>query len=722
MTELQQACETEVIGAEAAEAPAPKAEKSLAELLQKQQKAIAAARKSMIRAAFKMAGALEAAQALLPKGDLRKFAVYTCGLEAFEISMAKGLRGELAGELDLFLDAGLGLPGLKALTSADANVRDSVLASLRAGTRLKAADINALKREAREVLEGPEAGLAKARNKVFGQVSRDRSKELLGKLAVKSGELFYLMTPFFAEFSYEEVDDETREKIMGLASEALAVFRQAVEVEYLPEEWERQNLQSHEADLGRAHDALIALSGGAFLEVDDEGRPYEEDYAIDRLLYQSVAWLAGKPDLLKPPTPAKPEGRLIKPQQDLVVLEICAGAGGQKLGLNAAGFKTIAAYEFDKHAAMTLLSHSTSLCHRVFQEDIRTVDFTPYRDKVDLLAGGVPCQPFSEAGYREGENDDRDLFMETVRIVGEVRPRAFFFENVTGFSKRNADGYRRKLHAAFKKLGYDSQIFHFYGADYGLGQARPRVAFIGFRDGKMRRFKMPEIQPRECTLVDAIGDLVKANGWKGYDEWVKIANRIAPTLVGGSKSSGKYAYGSNFTRKTWESLGIDSRSLTDQAPGPDHQGLFKLTLRMGARLQGFPDDLEFKGSKMSIKSQIANALPPIMAKLVGLAIHSVLTGAKYDYDAALDQPITTPRRKVYDPRNFNSSEDYDRHLERFFFGETPHLDPSQEAEADECYPEQYAHLDERAASERNGEGAAEQPDAQVCVSMAGPAE
>lgn len=722
MDELQQACETEVIGAEAAEVRAPKAEKSLAELLQKQQKAIAAARAAMIRAFYKMAGALEAAEALLPKGHLKRFAVYTCGLEASEISIANGLRGELAGELDLFLKAGLGLPGLKALTSADANVRDSVLSSLKAGTRLKAADITALKREARDALDGPEVELTKARNKAFGQVSREQSKNLLSKLAVKSEELFGIMTPCFAEFSDEDVDEETREKIMELASEALAVFRQAVDVEKLPEEWERQNLQSHEADLGRAHDALIALSGGAFVEVDDEGRPYEEAYAIDRVLYQSVAWLAGKPDLLKPPAPAKPEGLLVKPQQDLVVLEICAGAGGQKLGLNAAGFKTIAAYEFDKHAALTLQSHSTSLCHRVFQKDIRTVDFTPYRDKVDLLAGGVPCQPFSEAGYREGENDDRDLFMETVRIVGEVRPRAFFFENVAGFSKRNADGYRRKLHAAFKKLGYDSQIFHFYGADYGLGQARPRIAFIGFRDGKMRRFKMPEIQPRDCTLVDAIGDLVRANGWNGYDEWVKIANRIAPTIVGGSKSSGKYAYGSNFTKTTWASLGIDSRSLTDQAPGPDHRGLFKLTLRMGARLQGFPDDLEFKGSKMSIKSQIANALPPIMAKLVGLAIHAVLTGTKYDYDAALDQPITTPRRRVYDKRNFNGGEHLDRHLERFFFGETPHLDPSQEAEAMEWYPDEHGRPDERAVSERTGEGAAQQSDAQVSLSMADPAE
>ena len=81
------------------------------------------------------------------------------------------------------------------------------------------------------------------------------------------------MTPCFAEFSDEDVDGETREKIMELASEALTVFRQAVDVENLPEEWERQNLQTHEADLGRAHDALIALSGGAFVEVDDEGPP-----------------------------------------------------------------------------------------------------------------------------------------------------------------------------------------------------------------------------------------------------------------------------------------------------------------------------------------------------------------------------------------------------------------------------------------------------------------
>lgn len=104
-------------------------------------------------------------------------------------------------------------------------------------------------------------------------------------------------------------------------------------------------------------------------------------------------------------------------------------------------------------------------------------------------------------GLQKGHADDRDLFMEAVRIVGEVAPKAFFFENVEGFGFRANSIYRAELHRKFKELGYDTQVFSILGSDYGLAQNRPRVAFVGFRDVPISRFRMPPKFPEWRTTV-----------------------------------------------------------------------------------------------------------------------------------------------------------------------------------------------------------------------------
>src|SRR5215213_9665525 len=115
----------------------------------------------------------------------------------------------------------------------------------------------------------------------------------------------------------------------------------------------------------------------------------------------------------------------------LTVFEICAGAGGQAIGLEVAGFDCVAAVELDHHACETLRLNRPHW--NVIEEDVRKVDGTPYRDRVDLLAGGVPCPPFSIAGKQLGSDDERDLFPEALRLVEECKPRAVMLENVRGF-------------------------------------------------------------------------------------------------------------------------------------------------------------------------------------------------------------------------------------------------------------------------------------------------
>lgn len=256
------------------------------------------------------------------------------------------------------------------------------------------------------------------------------------------------------------------------------------------------------------------------------------------------------------------------------------------------------------------------------------------------MAGGVPCQAHSSMGKQRGREDKRDLFLEAVRTVNEIRPKAFFFENVEGFGFEKNSSYRAELHERFQALGYDNQVFSLMASDYGLAQNRPRIAFVGFKDGLMSRFKMPPAFPEWRTTVgEVLLDLVSENGWKGAADWAMYkANKIGPTILGGSEASGRLAFSSNLRRHVWEGMGIDPMGLADEAPSEDHEGPFQFTLKMGARLQGFPDAWNFQGAAYEQKRQIANALPPIMARALGLAIYSALTGVDFDYGRALKAP------------------------------------------------------------------------------------
>src|ERR1043165_6614760 len=134
------------------------------------------------------------------------------------------------------------------------------------------------------------------------------------------------------------------------------------------------------------------------------------------------------------------------------VFEICAGGGGQAIGLEAAGFETAAVAEIDAHACATLRLNRPTW--NVIEGDVRALDATTYRGTIDLFAGGVPCPPFSIAGKQLGNADERDLFPEALRLIAQTQPRAVMLENVPGFASEKFRKYRTSLLAKFRRLGY----------------------------------------------------------------------------------------------------------------------------------------------------------------------------------------------------------------------------------------------------------------------------
>jgi DNA (cytosine-5)-methyltransferase 1 len=307
-------------------------------------------------------------------------------------------------------------------------------------------------------------------------------------------------------------------------------------------------------------------------------------------------------------------------------LELCAGAGGQALGLEEAGFEHAGLVEIDKNCCATLRANRPHW--NVIEQDLRTFDGTPYRG-VDLVAGGLPCPPFSVAGKQLGRNDERNLFPDAIRIIEGCRPRAVMIENVRGLLDAVFEDYRNHVGRQLDKLGYHPEWRLFNAADFGVPQLRPRVLFVAIRKNLVDGFAWPLpgfVMPP--TVGEVLFDLMSESGWKGAKEWRKTANEIAPTIVGGSRRHGGPDLGPTRARMAWASLGVDGKGIWDSAPGPDFVGMPRLTVRMVARLQGFPDDWQFVGRKTSAYRQVGNAFPSPVARAVGEQIRKCLTARR----------------------------------------------------------------------------------------------
>lgn len=305
-------------------------------------------------------------------------------------------------------------------------------------------------------------------------------------------------------------------------------------------------------------------------------------------------------------------------------IEICAGAGGQALGLEQAGFQHLALVEIDSDACKTLRRNRPKW--NVVEGDVHSFSAKTY-DNVDLLAGGVPCPPFSIAGKQLGANDERDLFPEALRLARECCPKAVMLENVRGIFSPKFDSYREGIVSALESMGFRVWWDVVNSSDYGVSQLRPRAILVAIKEPWAQGFVWPVSDGAEPPTV---GELLKeemaSGGWLGADEWAKGASKIAPTLVGGSKKHGGPDLGPTRAKAAWKTLGVNGGSIAEFPPSKDFVGHPRLTVSMAGLVQGFPKEWVFTGKKTAAYRQVGNAFPPPVAKAFGKAILEALNG------------------------------------------------------------------------------------------------
>ena len=319
--------------------------------------------------------------------------------------------------------------------------------------------------------------------------------------------------------------------------------------------------------------------------------------------------------------------RATTPAMSLTTVELCAGGGGQALGLEMAGFHHEAAVEYEAQFCTTLRKNRPHW--NVLQMDIRQIDGTRFKG-VDLIAAGVPCPPFSIAGKQLGGSDERDMFPAALAIISAARPRAVMLENVPGFAGSKFEEYRAKLCKQLTRLGYQVDWRVLQASDFGVPQLRPRFVLVGLRPNDAEHFAWPVRWGKAPSVGEALLPFMAENGWPGAEAWAQKASSVAPTIVGGSKKHGGPDLGPTRAKAQWRTLGVDGMGIADAAPAAEapFDLVPRLTVRMVARLQSFPNDWEFTGGKTAAYRQVGNAFPPLVARMVATAIRSALTRKK----------------------------------------------------------------------------------------------
>jgi DNA (cytosine-5)-methyltransferase 1 len=337
----------------------------------------------------------------------------------------------------------------------------------------------------------------------------------------------------------------------------------------------------------------------------------------------------------------------------LSVVEICAGAGGQALGLEQAGFEHELAVELDAHACQTL--HENRPNWKVAKGDVADPAVWNPADYqgVSLLAGGVPCPPFTIAGKQLGATDERDLFAWSVELVATVQPRALLLENVRGLSMPRFAGYRQHVLDRLAALGYVGEWQLLQASDFSVPQLRPRFVLVALRPEDAPYFAWPDREGDPPTVGETLLEAMSINGWEGAQDWARKASKIAPTIVGGSKKHGGADLGPTRAKRAWAEMGVDALGVADNPPkfGDKFEVGPKLTAEMVAQIQGWkPGSWVFCGRKTARYRQIGNAFPPPVAAAVGRSIRKALNheGTQTERESAQHDPIYKALRSTGD--------------------------------------------------------------------------
>jgi len=290
-----------------------------------------------------------------------------------------------------------------------------------------------------------------------------------------------------------------------------------------------------------------------------------------------------------------------------IVLDLFAGCGGLSLGFEAAGYKTIG-YEMETAAAATYEKNLNGNCFAV------KLDLDFEYPEAEIIIGGPPCQPFSVGGHQKGIEDARDGFPIFIDAVKKLQPKVFMFENVRGLLYSNK-WYFDLVIKELQKLGYIIDYKLLNAVNFGVPQNRERLFVFGHR----AKFNFPKPHHKKVTVGEAIGDTMLT-----APEGSKFLNASMDTYVAKYEKA-SFCINPRDLYSTKPARTLTCRNLAGATGDMQRVRLSdgrrrRLFHSEAARLQSFPDWFEFTGNETQRFNQIGNAVPPLLAYQLALAL------------------------------------------------------------------------------------------------------
>lgn len=307
------------------------------------------------------------------------------------------------------------------------------------------------------------------------------------------------------------------------------------------------------------------------------------------------------------------------------IVDLFSGCGGITCGFVQAGFRPLIGVEVDPAASTTYRHNFPNSIHiegKVEEVDIEIVKSLLGNNKIHVICAGFPCPGFSVAGQRVVDDSRNVLYKQVIRFARELRPWFVVMENVPGFVTLNNGSYLKNIITEFSDIGYTVSAQILESAAYGVPQFRPRTIMIGNRFSEPNPYPKPILDEKHYVPIEsAIEDLKNTpcnplinHEWTKHSE--EMINRIEQVQPGAS------LYDSYFDAWKRQYSGIPSMTIKDNHGGTHiHPQLNRvISAREAARLQSFPDSFLFWGAMKRAYFQIGNAVPPLLAKHIALAI------------------------------------------------------------------------------------------------------
>ena len=335
------------------------------------------------------------------------------------------------------------------------------------------------------------------------------------------------------------------------------------------------------------------------------------------------------------------------------LLDLFCGAGGLSLGFERAGFSVAKAYDIDPWAIKTYNHNRGKDVAEVKDVSSITTDDIHSLGNIDGIIGGPPCQGFSTAGQRIIDDERNKLYREYFRILGEVRPKFFILENVTGILNFAKGLIKDDIIKRAVNLGYTVKFKTLDTSDFGIPQIRLRVLFIGFRNDILKKeYVFPEGKEKPISIEEAIGDLPSLESGEDNTKYsCPPKNKYQEMIRDGMTELHNHIL-SKHTEDTKKTIALipEGGSIMDlpveQRGGRNYHALLRKmdrskpslcidtghrtyfhyqelripSTREVARLQSFPDSYVFIGPRNDQQKQVGNAVPPILAEILAKSI------------------------------------------------------------------------------------------------------